>query len=60
MAWIGIIIGGFTVLTMICFVIVIISLFRWHPGTFPLPPMFDKYQIWVYDFTEYCTHVSHA
>ena len=45
MAWIGIAIGGFAIISAICFVVMVILLFKWHSGGFPLPPMFDNYKI---------------
>ena len=43
LAWTGIIIGGFTLLSLLCIAIIVISLLVWHRGTFPIP-FFDNYQ----------------
>ncbi|MBI5841546.1 MAG: DUF4190 domain-containing protein [Chloroflexi bacterium] len=45
MAWTGIFIGGFTLFSLLCIVILFASLFVWNPGSIHLPPIFDNYQV---------------
>ena len=45
MAWIGIIVGGFILMCMICMVIAIASLFVFAPNSFHLPPSIQNFHI---------------
>jgi hypothetical protein len=45
LAWIGIVIGGFVFISMLCVLIAIIALFVFSPDTIPVPPFFENYQI---------------
>jgi hypothetical protein len=45
MAWLGITIGGFVFVCMLCMLILIASYFIFAPDTFQVPPFLDKYQI---------------
>ena len=45
MAWMGIMIGGFVFVCMLCMVILIASFFIFAPDSFHVPPFFNNYQI---------------
>jgi len=45
MAWVGIIVGGFLLLCVICMVIAIASLFVFAPNSFHLPPSIQNFHI---------------
>jgi len=45
MAWLGIVIGGFVFVCVLCVVILIASIFVFSPDSFHVPPFLDKYQI---------------
>jgi len=45
MAWIGILVGGFVILCLLCSAVLLAYFFMYHPNTIQLPPIFDKYQI---------------
>ncbi|MBK8618860.1 MAG: DUF4190 domain-containing protein [Anaerolineales bacterium] len=45
MAWIGIMIGGFVFMCVVCMVIVIASFFIFAPNSVPMPPFLENYQI---------------
>jgi uncharacterized membrane protein HdeD (DUF308 family) len=45
MAWIGIMIGGFVFLCMICMVIALAAFFIFTPNSSPLPPFIQNFQL---------------
>ena len=44
-AWTGIIVGASILLAMVCAVIVAFAFFHWDLQQFPLPSIFNKYQL---------------
>jgi hypothetical protein len=45
MAWIGIVIGGFVFLCVICMIIAIASFFIFAPNSIQMPPFIQQFQI---------------
>jgi len=45
MAWIGIVIGGFVFVCVMCMVIAIASLFIFAPNSIPMPPFIQNFQL---------------
>ena len=45
LAWIGIMIGGFVFMCVLCMVIALASLFILSPDSIPMPPFLDQFQI---------------
>jgi len=45
MAWIGIMIGGFVFVCVICIIVAIISYYIFSPNSIHIPPFLDKYEI---------------
>jgi hypothetical protein len=45
MAWIGIVIGGFVFLCVICMIIAATTFFIYSPGSIPAPPFIQNFQL---------------
>jgi uncharacterized membrane protein len=45
MAWIGIMIGGFVFVCVLCMIIALVSLFIFAPNSVPMPPFIKNFQL---------------